>query len=113
MSHHGMDGLEMLDSISSSMTTLTPMSDPTPNPHQLHSSSMYGPSMNSMMTGHHHHHHHSGALPASHHHGATHHPVMPPGLQHPDTDTDPRELEAFAERFKQRRIKLGTHSCTY
>ena len=22
-------------------------------------------------------------------------------------DTDPRELEAFAERFKQRRIKLG------
>ncbi|KAK3862573.1 hypothetical protein Pcinc_031581 [Petrolisthes cinctipes] len=24
-----------------------------------------------------------------------------------DTDTDPRELEAFAERFKQRRIKLG------
>ncbi|KAI5734991.1 hypothetical protein M8J77_012902 [Diaphorina citri] len=106
MSHHGMDGLEMLDSISSSMTTLTPMSDPTPNPHQLHSSSMYGPSMNSMMTGHHHH-HHSGALPTSHHHGATHHPVMPPGLQHPDTDTDPRELEAFAERFKQRRIKLG------
>ena len=28
---------------------------------------------------------------------------------HPDTDTDPRELEAFAERFKQRRIKLGKH----
>lgn len=27
---------------------------------------------------------------------------------HPDTDTDPRELEAFAERFKQRRIKLGS-----
>nr|CAI5843542.1 unnamed protein product [Callosobruchus analis] len=26
---------------------------------------------------------------------------------HPDADTDPRELEAFAERFKQRRIKLG------
>ncbi|KAA0203356.1 hypothetical protein HAZT_HAZT000732 [Hyalella azteca] len=24
-----------------------------------------------------------------------------------DTDTDPRELEAFSERFKQRRIKLG------
>ena len=24
-----------------------------------------------------------------------------------DADTDPRELEAFAERFKQRRIKLG------
>lgn len=28
---------------------------------------------------------------------------------HPDTDTDPRELEAFAERFKQRRIKLGRY----
>lgn len=27
---------------------------------------------------------------------------------HPDTDTDPRELEAFAEKFKQRRIKLGS-----
>lgn len=25
-------------------------------------------------------------------------------------DTDPRELEAFAERFKQRRIKLGESS---
>ncbi|KAL1456640.1 hypothetical protein WDU94_001354, partial [Cyamophila willieti] len=109
MSHHGMDGLEMLDSISSSaMTNLTPMSESTPN-HQLHSSSMYGSPMNSMMGGHHHHHHHhhSGALPPSHHHPGTHHPVMPPGLQHPDSDTDPRELEAFAERFKQRRIKLG------
>jgi hypothetical protein len=31
---------------------------------------------------------------------------------HPDTDTDPRELEAFAERFKQRRIKLGKF-CKY
>lgn len=30
---------------------------------------------------------------------------------HPDQDTDPRELEAFAERFKQRRIKLGKHLC--
>merc|ERR1719208_546978 len=34
------------------------------------------------------------------HHQATH-------VSLPDTDTDPRELEAFAERFKQRRIKLG------
>lgn len=37
---------------------------------------------------------------------------------HPDQDTDPRELEAFAERFKQRRIKLGkylkkTYSISY
>lgn len=32
---------------------------------------------------------------------------------HPDTDTDPRELEAFAERFKQRRIKLGSSVSKY
>ncbi|NWH83426.1 PO4F3 factor, partial [Aegithalos caudatus] len=51
-----------------------------------------------------HHHHH-------HHH---HHQALEPGdlLDHItasicDSDTDPRELEAFAERFKQRRIKLG------
>ena len=52
----------------------------------------------------------------------THHGLLPghhgggqggPGLTHnglpsiTDSDTDPRELEAFAERFKQRRIKLG------
>merc|ERR1719211_863423 len=35
-----------------------------------------------------------------------HHPHAAP-VSLPDTDTDPRELEAFAERFKQRRIKLG------
>ncbi|KAJ6650473.1 hypothetical protein lerEdw1_007445 [Lerista edwardsae] len=28
-------------------------------------------------------------------------------LAGPETETDPRELESFAERFKQRRIKLG------
>uniref|UniRef100_A0A672UBL1 POU domain protein n=1 Tax=Strigops habroptila TaxID=2489341 RepID=A0A672UBL1_STRHB len=78
---------------------------------------------------HHHHHHHHQALepgdlldhitspslalmpggglistsahPHSHMHGAA-------GLASIcDSDTDPRELEAFAERFKQRRIKLG------
>lgn len=41
----------------------------------------------------------------------SHHPAMAAAVAaaglHPDTDTDPRELEAFAERFKQRRIKLG------
>ena len=56
-----------------------------------------------------------------------HHQMYPPMYSHPtpmnhpqhmpphhqvhhsmhDTDCDPRELEAFAERFKQRRIKLG------
>lgn len=104
--HHGMEGLEMLDPISSSaMTTLTPMGDGTgAHAPQLH----YGPAMNSMMPGHHHHHHHgsplSGHGPPGHHHHAPHHPAI---VQHPDSDTDPRELEAFAERFKQRRIKLG------
>jgi len=39
-----------------------------------------------------------------HHH--PHHPHAPP-MPLSDADTDPRELEAFAERFKQRRIKLG------
>ncbi|XP_054274878.1 inhibitory POU protein isoform X2 [Macrosteles quadrilineatus] len=110
--HHGMEGLEMLDPISSSaMTTLTPMSEGgvgAGGHPQLHPPSVY-PTMNSMMGGHHHHHHHhhgsplgAHGPPGHHHHG--HHPGM---VQHPDADTDPRELEAFAERFKQRRIKLG------
>ncbi|XP_049819417.1 inhibitory POU protein isoform X1 [Aethina tumida] len=111
MSH--MDGLEMLDPISSSsMTTLTPMSD---TPSHMHA---YG--MNHVMN----HHHHGGPLSghnAPGHHGGhhsghpgAHHPAMAAAAAaaavaglHPDADTDPRELEAFAERFKQRRIKLG------
>nr|XP_006978079.1 POU domain, class 4, transcription factor 1 [Peromyscus maniculatus bairdii] len=61
---------------------------------------------------------------AHHHHHHHHHQALEPGdlLDHIsspslagaaglasicDSDTDPRELEAFAERFKQRRIKLG------
>nr|CAI5843540.1 unnamed protein product [Callosobruchus analis] len=122
--HHQMghmDGLDMLDPIStSSMTTLTPMSE-TPPSHMP----SYG--MNHMMNHHHHHHHHHGGGPlgghaggghpgAAHHagHPAAHHPAMAAAAAaaavaglHPDADTDPRELEAFAERFKQRRIKLG------
>lgn len=52
---------------------------------------------------------------AGHHgHSAVHHPVITAAVAaaglHPDTDTDPRELEAFAERFKQRRIKLGEYT---
>uniref|UniRef100_A0A3B3UYY3 POU domain protein n=1 Tax=Poecilia latipinna TaxID=48699 RepID=A0A3B3UYY3_9TELE len=55
----------------------------------------------------------SSAHPHSHMHGLGHlsHQAMRltnPGLPSiNDSDTDPRELEAFAERFKQRRIKLG------
>ncbi|KAJ3661197.1 hypothetical protein Zmor_005605 [Zophobas morio] len=108
-----MDGLEMLDPIStSSMTTLTPMSETSTHMHS------YG--MNHVMN----HHHHGGPLsghsaPGHHpgHHGGhpgAHHPAMAAAAAaaavaglHPDADTDPRELEAFAERFKQRRIKLG------
>ncbi|XP_037902577.1 inhibitory POU protein isoform X4 [Hermetia illucens] len=110
--HHTMDGLDMLDP-TGSMTTLTPMTDTpiTPSHHQLHGS-YHG--MNHMMG-----HHHAGPLgghtPGRHygHHGhpGAHHPAMAAAVAaaglHPDTDTDPRELEAFAERFKQRRIKLG------
>lgn len=103
-----MDGLDMLDP-ANSMTTLTPMSD-TPistSHHQLHGS-YHG--MNHMMG-----HHHGGPLgghtPSHHGHPGAHHPAMAAAVAaaglHPDTDTDPRELEAFAERFKQRRIKLG------
>ncbi|XP_060774358.1 POU domain, class 4, transcription factor 1 isoform X8 [Neoarius graeffei] len=63
--------------------------------------------------GHHHHHHHPhhphpGLLPS--HPGSAQGAsgLVPNGLPSlPDSDTDPRELEAFAERFKQRRIKLG------
>ncbi|XP_053643151.1 inhibitory POU protein [Cherax quadricarinatus] len=88
MGHHSMDGLEMLDPISSSsMTTLTPMSDGS-SMHQLHGAVYSHSPMNTMMP----------------HPGLTH-PHMPLSMH--DTDTDPRELEAFAERFKQRRIKLG------
>ncbi|XP_015149542.2 POU domain, class 4, transcription factor 3 [Gallus gallus] len=34
-------------------------------------------------------------------------PPLPAAPCLPDVESDPRELEAFAERFKQRRIKLG------
>ncbi|XP_058468073.1 inhibitory POU protein isoform X3 [Malaya genurostris] len=103
--HHTMEGIEMLDP-SGSMTTLTPMSDaPIPSTHhQLHGSYH---SMNHMMS-----HHHNGPLGGHTPDGflGSHHPAMAVAVAaaglHPDTDTDPRELEAFAERFKQRRIKL-------
>lgn len=53
------------------------------------------------------------SIPGHHGHPSSHHPAMAAAVAaaglHPDTDTDPRELEAFAERFKQRRIKLGSY----
>lgn len=54
-----------------------------------------------------------GIFAGHHGHPSSHHPAMAAAVAaaglHPDTDTDPRELEAFAERFKQRRIKLGRY----
>lgn len=79
--------------------------------------------VNGMISGLHHHAAASAATAAHHqmqsfhhhhpaHHTAHHHPSFSPPLHNPNDpnsliDADPRELEAFAERFKQRRIKLG------
>ncbi|TNN74546.1 POU domain, class 4, transcription factor 3 [Liparis tanakae] len=58
-------------------------------------------SMNSPLT-------HHGLLPGHHGGGQCGQGLTNAGLPCiNDSDTDPRELEAFAERFKQRRIKLG------
>ncbi|XP_034543064.1 POU domain, class 4, transcription factor 2 [Notolabrus celidotus] len=46
-------------------------------------------------------HMHQAAINMAHAHGLQSHMGMS------DVDADPRDLEAFAERFKQRRIKLG------
>ncbi|XP_005996149.1 POU domain, class 4, transcription factor 3 [Latimeria chalumnae] len=90
--HQGLDG-DLLDHISSTLS-VSGMGAPDPSvvPTQIH-------------------HHHLGAM--GHLHQAM-------GMGHPhsisshngmpcinDVESDPRELEAFAERFKQRRIKLG------
>ncbi|KAM9451119.1 POU domain, class 4, transcription factor 3-like [Clarias gariepinus] len=45
--------------------------------------------------------HQDACLPHNHPHTHPPLPLLPGG------DSDPRELEAFAERFKQRRVKLG------
>ncbi|XP_038673788.1 POU domain, class 4, transcription factor 1 [Scyliorhinus canicula] len=64
--------------------------------------------------GHHHHHHHhhhphqaAMGMTPHHPHGLVGHGVAAGLPSVNDLDADPRELEAFAERFKQRRIKLG------
>ncbi|KAJ8255601.1 hypothetical protein COCON_G00194650 [Conger conger] len=65
--------------------------------HLSHQAAM---NMNSPLT-------HHGLLPG-HHGGQSASGLTNNGLPSiNDSDTDPRELEAFAERFKQRRIKLG------
>ncbi|XP_062867918.1 POU domain, class 4, transcription factor 3-like [Trichomycterus rosablanca] len=51
--------------------------------------------------------HQAATHPHSHPHAHPHPHAHLQNLPGGDTDSDPRELEAFAERFKQRRIKLG------
>lgn len=103
MESHGMD-LDMLGSAvaSSGMTVLpTSMADCVSSPHHIHPSmSMYN-THGGMMSPH---------TPLTHHPHHTHHGPHP-SMAMSDADTDPRELEAFAERFKQRRIKLGVTQC--
>nr|XP_039264982.1 POU domain, class 4, transcription factor 3-like [Styela clava] len=53
----------------------------------------------------------SSDMHSQQHNGACSPPITHPSLPVGDYDTDPRELEAFAERFKQRRIKLGVTQC--
>ncbi|GFO09117.1 POU domain protein [Plakobranchus ocellatus] len=95
-------------------------SHPQPPHHQMYPP-MYShaPSMVNPHGGHpglpppppHHHHHHPGAAGVAgvmhhhHHHQGPGGPGMVVGVH--EADCDPRELEMFAERFKQRRIKLG------
>ncbi|CAG0884741.1 unnamed protein product [Cyprideis torosa] len=92
-----------VSSLPSSMVDSTP-----PHPGQFLHSAVY-PHSGGMMAYSHHPHHHP------HHHGSMgpggpHNPPLMGPMPH-DTDTDPRELEAFSERFKQRRIKLGVTQC--
>ncbi|XP_077148579.1 brain-specific homeobox/POU domain protein 3 [Ranitomeya variabilis] len=47
--------------------------------------------------------HHAPSMNISHNHALVTHTAIPCS----ENETDPRELESFAERFKQRRIKLG------
>ncbi|KAJ0061881.1 hypothetical protein NL108_013413 [Boleophthalmus pectinirostris] len=50
-------------------------------------------------------HHHHGQSVNMHAHGLASHGALGSGAV--EAEPDPRELESFAERFKQRRIKLG------
>ena len=93
----GTPGDSMLDQVSLGMSMpLGGIGNPndhsvgTPHPH---SHQMYSPVYS---------HPANGMAP---HPGLTSH--HPHAMPHPDTECDPRELEAFAEHFKQRRIKLG------
>lgn len=83
--------LEQLTGNSGMPMSCMPEHHPNANSHP-HGHQMYPPMYThpTVMNNHH-------GLPTHH---QMHHPIH-------DMDCDPRELEAFAERFKQRRIKLG------
>ncbi|KAJ8027762.1 POU domain, class 4, transcription factor 3 [Holothuria leucospilota] len=107
LSHHGMDHNEFLDQISASIAGSGPPPPPTsiveaqtmssPGPHHLQPSFTHIPAAPG-------HFNPSAAAAAA---AAAAHNMVPHNMGMYDLDTDPRELEAFAERFKQRRIKLG------
>ncbi|XP_012686768.1 POU domain, class 4, transcription factor 2 [Clupea harengus] len=87
--HQGLEG-DLLDHIAPGLALAGAMAGPDGST-AAHPSHMAG--MNHM---------HQAALNMAHAHGLpTHMGCMS------DVDADPRDLEAFAERFKQRRIKLG------
>ncbi|XP_035216596.1 inhibitory POU protein-like [Stegodyphus dumicola] len=97
-----MESLEIMEPLSSS--SVPPLPTETTNGQTMRST-LYPPSMNSMappqphsLHSHNLHHHHHGCRG-----GFT--PHVFDRIQ--SDDSDPRDLEAFAERFKQRRIKLG------
>ena len=98
MPHHDMDSLPMLmgeqigGHSSASMSCLSTSMDASP-PHHLHSSVYSHPGM------------------MAHHHTPSSHAAAAIAAGIHDAETDPRELEAFSERFKQRRIKLGVTQC--
>ncbi len=107
-------GESMLDQLSGPMSMsmsagMTPdhngggclASSHAPSP-QMYNPVYSHPGINNSINNNHPHHPHN--MPA-HPHTAMH---PHPGGPHPhEMDCDPRELEAFAEHFKQRRIKLG------
>lgn len=70
----------------------------------IHPPNVY-PGMNSFIGHHYHHNNINSSISHTGHPSTASNPAV--GGLHVDSDTDPRELEAFAERFKQRRIKLS------
>ncbi|XP_007900762.1 POU domain, class 4, transcription factor 1 [Callorhinchus milii] len=107
--HQSLDPGELLDHINSSSLTLAGAMAVGPGCHDgggvvstsSHSHAAHMHSLGPL------HHHQATMNMTPHPHGLVGHGGVSgiPSLN--DVDADPRELEAFAERFKQRRIKLG------